>query len=348
MNKLDIKTVNKIMMFTDIHWGNHHDSTENNDDCTKFVDWFIIKAKEQKVDAIAFLGDWFQQRNHISTLTAKYSNDALRKLNALGIPVFFIIGNHDLYHRHNREVHGADMFKELSNVILIEEPLSVGNKLFLPWLFKEEYADIAPEINKHEFVFGHLEFRNFYLTGTSRVSEVGFHHKLLDGPKTIFSGHFHCRQATDNICYIGNPFGTSFGDAGDYARGCCLLAGDKIDFFDYVGPTYLKTSLSELLSEKVVPRLEARVHCLVDDNISYSEAQNLKKEFVELYKLREFVLEENKKEQQQALAETILEELEELDLSCLDETVKKLIETGVQATTIIFPDQLISIYGELN
>ena len=106
--------------------------------------------------------------------------------------------------------------------------------------------------------------------------------------------------------------------------------------------------MSELLSEKVVPRLEARVHCLVDDNISYSEAQNLKKEFVELYKLREFVLEENKKEQQQALAETILEELEELDLSCLDETVKKLIETGVQATTIIFPDQLISIYGELN
>jgi transcription elongation GreA/GreB family factor len=77
--------------------------------------------------------------------------------------------------------------------------------------------------------------------------------------------------------------------------------------------------------------------------VTYSEAQALKQEFMELYDLRELILEENVKEQQAALEESIAE-LEELDLSSLDETVMKLIETGVQATSTINPTTLVSIY----
>ena len=81
-------------------------------------------------------------------------------------------------------------------------------------------------------------------------------------------------------------------------------------------------------------------------DVTYSEAQAIKTEFMEIYELRELILEENSKEQQTALEESIAE-LDDLDLSTLDETVMTLIETGVQSTTTINPLTLVAIYKEL-
>ena len=350
LSTLTVQSIKKIGMFSDIHFGAHHNSNQHNQDCIEFIDWFIEQCKVQSVDAIGFLGDWFETRNAINILTLKHSNTALRKLNALGLPIFFIIGNHDLYHRHNREVHSADLFREFENVHIIEEPVKVNDSLlFLPFLFNHEYSQVVNLVNASEYVFGHFEFRNFYLTGSTHVAEHGYHHKLFDGPKHIFSGHYHKRQASDNVIYIGNPFATSYADAGDYQRGCCFLetTTGEVDFVDYDGPTYVKTRLSSLLADEVDLRQRARVKCVLDVEVTYSEAQTLKAEFLEAYQLREFSLEENSREQQAALEETAMAELDELDLSSLDETVKKLIEAGVQATTTIDPKKLIVEYEAL-
>jgi DNA repair exonuclease SbcCD nuclease subunit len=337
-----------IAMFSDIHFGNHHNSIQHNEDCLEFIHWFIDQCKDRKVDAIFMLGDWFEHRGAINTLTSKYSLRALRLLNSLNIPIMFLVGNHDLYHRHNREVHSAEGFRELKNVHIIDHPSKINDLLLVPFLFKDEYPLVAPYVNKAKYVFGHFEFRNFYITGTNTKAEHGYHHKLFDGPKQIFSGHYHKRQANDNVCYIGNPFGTSYADAGDYDRGCCILNTESqdIDFVDYNGPTYLKTILSQLINGEIVPNQKARIRCLLDIDVSYSEAQSLKSELMELYELRELILEENIKEQQMALEESIAE-LDELDLSALDETVTKLIETGVQGTTTINPSRLAQIYKKL-
>lgn len=339
------KSFENIAMFTDIHWGAHHNSIQHNEDCLLFIDWFISQCKSKPVDAIFMLGDWFEHRGAINTLTFKYSLRALRKLNALNIPFIFLVGNHDLYHRHNREVHSAEGFKELQNIHVIEHPSQLNDLLLVPFLFKDEYPLIAPYVNKAKYVFGHFEFRNFYLTGTNTRAEHGYHHKLFDGPKQIFSGHYHKRQANDNVCYIGSPFGTSYADAGDYERGCCFLntKTNDIDFIDYEGPTYLKTILSQIINGDIVPNQKARIRCLLDVDVSYSEAQSIKSELMEFYDLRELILEENVKEQQTALEESIAE-LDELDLGALDETVTKLIETGVQGTTTINPSKLAQIY----
>lgn len=341
--------INKIAMFTDIHWGNHHNSVQHNLDCTTYIEWFIDKVTQNNVDAIFFLGDWFEHRGAINSLTSYYSINALRRLNSLDIPVLMLVGNHDLYHRHNREIHSAETFRELKNIHIIDQPSKLGDMLLLPYLFKDEYPLIAPQVNQSKYVFGHFEFRNFYLTGTNARAEHGYHHKLFDGPTHIFSGHYHKRQATDNVIYIGNPFGTSYADAGDYERGCCMLDihTEEVSFIDYeAGPTYLKTELSSLVDELVKPRPKARIRCLLDIEVTYSEAQAIKSEFMELYDLRELILEENAKEQQSALEESMAE-LEELDLSSLDETVMKLIETGVQSTSTIVPTKLVAIYKDL-
>lgn len=345
---LEFDNFSKIAMFTDIHWGCHQNSIQHSQDCDQFIDWFLIHCKNLKVDAIFFLGDWFEQRGSISTLTANYSIRALRKLNKIGIPVFILVGNHDLFHRHNREIHSAEGFREFSNIHVVDHPIKIHNLLLVPFLFKDEYPLIVNEVNKSKYVFGHFEFRNFYLTGTNQKAEHGYHHKLFDGPTHIFSGHYHKRQANDNVIYIGNPFGTSYADAGDFERGMTILNTDTadIDFIDYEGPTYIKTDLSSLVNGVVVPKPYARIRCLLDMDLSYSEAQAIKSEFMEIFELRELILEENNKAKQEALEESIAE-LDELDLASLDETVMKLIETGIQGTNSINPIKLVTIYKQL-
>jgi DNA repair exonuclease SbcCD nuclease subunit len=346
--ELSLQNISKIAMFTDIHWGAKQNSSQHNDDCTEFVDWFLMQCKEQQVDAIAFLGDWFENRNALNVLTINSATSALRKLNDFGVPIFFITGNHDLYYRHNRDIHSLDMFREYSNINVIDKLLKCNDMLFVPFIFKDEYPAVVNDINNSKYVFGHFEFRNFYLTGTNTKSEHGFHHKILDGPIHVFSGHFHKRQANDNVVYIGNPFGTNFADAGDFDRGFSILntESSEVEFFNYDGPTYVKTTVSALANGEVELRAKARVKALINLDMSYSEAQSFKKEVIELFGLRELSLEENAKERQESIEDSMAE-LEDLDLGTLDETVKNLIGMGVQATTTINPVYLEQLYDEL-
>jgi DNA repair exonuclease SbcCD nuclease subunit len=167
--------------------------------------------------------------------------------------------------------------------------------------------------------------------------------------KYIFSGHYHKRQATDNVIYIGNPFGTNYADVMDYERGCCLLdlESEEIDFIDYDGPTYVKCKLTDILEERIEIKKRARIKALIDIELSYSDAQLIKKEIIEMYELRELSLEENIKEYNEVLQQS-LTELDELDLEMIEETIKKLLSTSIPNNiTNINPETLIKIYEEI-
>ena len=56
------------------------------------------------------------------------------------------------------------------------------------------------------------------MTGYNTKLEHGPSHASFKNVKKIFSGHFHKRQAADNVCYIGNTFPMDFGDLNDNER----------------------------------------------------------------------------------------------------------------------------------
>jgi len=337
----------KLALCTDIHFGAKGNDEVHLKDCSEFIDYFINQTKINNCDAIVFLGDWWENRHALNVMTINYALQNISKLNNLNIPIYMIVGNHDLFFRNSRNMHSLELFRNFSNITIVDEPLSIDNLLLVPYLFKEEYASLAPIINEHKYVFGHFEFRNFYLTGSSNtVSEHGFIHKLLNKPKYIFSGHYHKRQAADNIVYIGNPFGTNFGDVDDVARGMAILntETEELELLDYNGPTYHKTTLSNIVENDIVYPKNARIKCLIDIPISYSDAQQIKKDLTEAYQLRELILEENIKEQQAAISESAIKELDEMDLSSIDQSIKKLIIEGVQDIAGIQPQLLVNIY----
>jgi DNA repair exonuclease SbcCD nuclease subunit len=336
-----------IAMFTDIHWGKKNNSPVHNQDCTDFIDWFIHQVKLGDYDTIIFLGDWFENRNAINVSTLVTSMDAMRKLNELGLPIYFIVGNHDLYHRENRSVFSTQVHGEFANVVLVDEPLVVEDALIVPYLFEEEYPSLL-QYSSIPYWFGHFGFRNFVVTGSDRRMEHGPGHEQFSRAKRIFSGHFHKRQANDNIVYIGNTFPMDYGDAWDDARGMATLNIEtgEVDFIDWVDcPKYRRIRMSEVLqdAEMTFPS-KCRVRCLMDVPLSYSDAQELKNALTSTYELREFVLEEDGSALKAALEGADIESFEN---QSIDDTVIQLLQTGLSTTKSIKSDQLVRIYESL-
>jgi hypothetical protein len=100
-------------------------SIQHNQDCLDFVTWFCENAKKERASHVIFLGDWFENRNAVNVLTLHFAQEACRLLNDLEIPVYIIIGNHDLYHRENRKVFSTKVFQEFKNITMVSEPTVV-------------------------------------------------------------------------------------------------------------------------------------------------------------------------------------------------------------------------------
>ena len=342
--------IRKLCMFTDIHFGARNNSDQHNLDNLDYIDWFIERVKEEKPSHIAFLGDFFENRNAINVRTLNHATEACRRINALGLPVIWIVGNHDLYHRSNRKIFSTNIFEEHENFIIVNEPVELAKDWYAaPFLFKEEYPNLAQEINGHKYVIGHFEFRNFVVSGSTRTLDHGPDAELFAGPKYIFSGHFHKRQHNRNIVYIGNTFPTNYGDAGDAERGMAVfdVENDDVYFHNWdQAPLFFKSRLSRVLDGEMGWAPRARVRCLLDADIGYSDVQALREEMISTFELREFSVEEDVVARREALSEGL--ELEtDLDMSSLDNTVRQLINEGVAPSPTIDPQALVRLYEEL-
>lgn len=301
-----MKQLMKSAVFTDIHFGKKGNSNLHNQDCIDFVKWFCKQVKKDPtIDHIKFLGDWYENRSAINISTMGYSYRAMKMLNELNLPFFFIIGNHDLYFRNSRDIHSVIHHSQFNNVKVIDEPVVIneignGGSLMCPYLFHEEYPKLVKHLNLETW-FGHFEFKGFVVTGYNITMPTGPCATDFRGPNHIFSGHFHKRQAPrdSNIVYIGNCFPMDFGDAGDFARGMMTYnhTNDEILFYDWKDcPKYIKTKLSDILDDNIREQIlvpKSRVNCLVDIKIDFDESSVLRKSFTKKYKLRELVLEES-------------------------------------------------------
>ncbi len=313
--------------FTDLHVGAKSNSQQHNEDCVNYIDWFCENVKaDSNIDYICFVGDWHEVRSAINVFTLKYSYEIATKINNLGLPVYFIVGNHDLYHRNTRDVYSLIHFKEFENFNIIDEPTVMDHigdgVLMCPFLFHEEYPKLV-EYNKVPFWVGHFEFRNFIVTGYNITMKSGPDHTNFSKPKHIISGHFHKRQSSGNVTYIGNTFPMNFSDAGDTERGMMIFnhKTDDMQFLDWEDcPKYIKGKLSDMLEDKVKLFPNARVKCIADVPITYEENIELKKTFIEDNNLREFTIIEST-EIQEALSETETTVVDDKELGSVNEMV---------------------------
>lgn len=173
------------------------------------------------------------------------------------------------------------------------------------------------------------------------MSQHGPDHRVFNKQKKIFSGHYHKRQANDNVVYIGNAFPMDFGDAGDNERGYAIYdcEKDNISFVNWTGgPRYEKCKLSDVVDGKFMPGANSYTKCFVDVQISYSDAQYIKQLMAENTNIREFILEEISAEKQDVLegdSNFDIDELKSIDEVIIDELGSLKDVKNIKAKTLV-------------
>lgn len=346
LGKFDLK---RAVIFSDIHFGKRGEV--HNKDCLDFIDFMTkyVADKSNGIDHIVFMGDWYDKRDSINISTLNYAYRAMHKINDLGIPFFIEIGNHDLYHRNNRDIHSLIYFNEFEHANLIDEPstATMGKHkiLFMPYIFQDEYVPMAVEVNASDVVYAHLELKGFVLTGSTVVLEHGHDQALFDKPKRIFTGHFHKRQNKGNVFYTGNPFPFDFSDTNDTDRGFAIYDydTDKLEFKNHLeAPSYFVCSLTNLLqNHKTMLKAKSVVRCHADTDLSMEESMAIKDKFMSKYNLREF----NIIESQEDISLTGDIELGEEQFETTDAMIRSLLnEVKVEK---LDKNKLIKIYENL-
>ena len=98
---------NRVACFTDIHFGLKGNSRIHNDDCEKFIHWFIHQAKTHNCETCIFLGDWHHHRSATNVSTMNYTVSNVERLAKAFKNFYFINGNHDLFYRDKREINSV-------------------------------------------------------------------------------------------------------------------------------------------------------------------------------------------------------------------------------------------------
>ncbi len=282
----------KALLFTDIHFGLKSNSLVHNQDCEAFVDWAIKLGQEQGCETGFFLGDWHHHRASLNLQTLNFSLRSLEKLSRAFDRFYFIPGNHDLYYRDRRDIHGAEWARHIPNIIVVNDWFQDEDVVIAPWLVGDDHKRI-PKLNAR-YVLGHFELPHFKMNAMVEMPDHGeLQAEHFDGVGEVFSGHFHLRQQRRNINYIGNAFPHNFADAGDTNRGCTVVQwGEKPEYHAWPGqPLYKVTKLSSVIDSAptiLVPNMHVRVE--LDIDISYEEATFIKDTFIKDYNLREMAL----------------------------------------------------------
>lgn len=274
----------KAAVFTDIHFGKKNNDRQHNQDCEDFVKWFIDQAKSAGADTIIFSGDWHDNRHAIHVSTLNYSLSNMERLAQAFENFYFIPGNHDLYYKEKREISSVAIGRNLSNITIINDFLTVGGVTFCPWLVGDDYKKVSKLAKKSSYMFGHFELPHFMMNAMVEMPDHGGLNAdhFDDVEFWAFSGHFHKRQAKRKICYLGNPFPHNFADAWDDERGMMLLEwGQEPEFRAWPGaPKYRTLKLSDVL-EAPMDYLDERTYARIttDIAINYDESQFIKDTF---------------------------------------------------------------------
>lgn len=332
---------NRAAVFTDIHVGLKQNSRVHNDDCERYIDWFIAEAQARDCETCIFCGDWSHQRASVNVASMNVSIRLFKKLNAAFEKVYFITGNHDLYYRDKRDLNSVEYARDLSNFVMVDEILVQDDVAIVPWLVGDEWKKLS-KLNV-KYIFGHFELPHFKMNAMVEMPDhgglKGEHMKAAD---YVFSGHFHKRQFVNNVHYIGNCFPHNYADAGDVDRGAMFLEwGSEPVYVNWEEcPKYKVVTLSELL-DKHEELLDEYTYARVklDIGISYEEANFIREKFAEQYGVRELHLLPVKQEQEEY-------EGEEIGFESVDQIVVSQLDT-IESNSID-KQKLINIYNNLD
>ena len=213
----------KVAIITDQHFGARKNSKLFHDYFLNFYEnVFFPTLKKEGITTVIDMGDTFDSRKGIDFSALSWAkNNYYDRLQAMGVTVHTIVGNHTAYYKNTNEVNAVDLLlREYDNVTVYSEPTEVTldklKVLFIPWINQENYETTISSIKTTSSIcaMGHLELQGFRVN-KSIVMEHGMESKLFEKFSHVFSGHYHTRSDNGRIFYLGNPYELYWNDLND-------------------------------------------------------------------------------------------------------------------------------------
>lgn len=212
----------EIALITDVHFDVRNGSKFFLDKYEAFFsEIFFPEIKKRGIKHLLILGDVWEYRTKLSAVSL---HRALKmfydRLEAEGIQVYMIYGNHDVAYRNTNEVNLVDFIgKMYDNVHVVKTAETIdinGTPInMVSWINNanlqenlEFIASCPPTI-----LCGHFEINSFEMH-KGHLCETGLDKKIFDRFDMVFSGHFHTVSNDGRIFYLSNPFQTNWGDYG--------------------------------------------------------------------------------------------------------------------------------------
>jgi DNA repair exonuclease SbcCD nuclease subunit len=213
------------VIFSDLHL-----REQSEDVCFRVLEW-IERAAVEDDKRVVFCGDWWHIRYQLNVRLLNRVARVMRRWRERGIRVDLLPGNHDQV-----DVAGAnalEVFGAFDNVTVWSEPgVSVDDEWgFVPYR-KDQDEQIegllAVANERPKIIFGHLGLRGATMNnGRKDPDGIG----LPSLGARLILGHYH-KHHGGGIAgkgaweYVGSPYQTSYGEAGNVCG--CLMGGEFV------------------------------------------------------------------------------------------------------------------------
>jgi DNA repair exonuclease SbcCD nuclease subunit len=275
----------KILAFSDLHVPVTQSLGSTSIEPT--IDWLISTIREKGVDLVVFGGDLVDNASNVKLPVSVRVKTIIERFRALSVPVYWLMGNHDVY---SDDVSMLSLFDNWDQPRLVTQPTVVAcgiNLVFYPycgttfdikeaenWLTGE-----AARVHPPRAVFCHIPVDGAMMNG---VKDTGVNPECLALFDTAFVGHYHEPIASqiqvlggDSYFYVmGTVAPQSFREQGGYygawlwnseSRQCEFLPNPCRHLF-ISGTT---ESVKALVAQSPVPTNQ--VHVRLTDSIAKPE-----------------------------------------------------------------------------
>jgi DNA repair exonuclease SbcCD nuclease subunit len=250
----------RVWLITDTHFGVRSNSREWMDIIEQFFTQQLIpllKKEGRPGDVLVHCGDTFDSRQSINLYVMNKALGIMEQLVDI-MPVYTIVGNHDIFMKYSNDINSMKIFKHLQNFTVFEKPQMVkaGKKklFFLPWV--EEHDELAAIIkdpkNSADVMFCHADVKGISFNKYVKI-EDGTDIESFSGYGRVYSGHIHYAQKHKNLRMLGTPYELTRSDSGNPKAiwRLDLETDEEMCWENTVSPKFLKYRLEWILEKSV-------------------------------------------------------------------------------------------------
>lgn len=270
----------KSVILADTHFGVRLDDDRFIANMEKFYTSVVFPyMKEHGITHIIHVGDVFDNRY-------KLNMETLRRVKKFffdeivwnDITMDIIVGNHDMYFADSMKTLAVkNVLKEYldGDITIYDAPTMIQYGkiplMYIPWICAETREAtnkmIAESVNSQTVGFGHLQIVGYKQYSTSYAVK-GDEPTTFKDFRHVYTGHFHHKNSSGNITYLGSTSHHTWSDEPD-TRGFHVFDHDtgEMEFIENPYPLFKSIEKSEIdnLGIENINNLFLRVRYNVDE-----------------------------------------------------------------------------------